>query len=356
MQDIAPTPPEQPHKQVAGVRPLIDKLCTKKGLVAIVIAVLAIAVIVAVAMHSNGPKPQPASNSSQNSQTHPKQAPQLSITTPADNSETLDSAIAVTGTVTTGAMVTVNGISAPVNKGSFTTVVTLTVGSNTITIAATSKDGEKTSSTLTVTRNQPAAATPSITLTGSTRGDASGSGGKATISLSWERNGTEVKKSYYILRSASPQPTYTGTAYGTDQDGNRSFADSVPLDGTIYYYRVCEIVAGKCGTYSNQLPVAAQIASSGETITITGTNGATVNWNASGVLGNGGFLLLWSPDPNPSFPSAGTVYSKAQTNVINFTATMDHDFVSGSTYYVRVCENLGGKCGSYSDQVTVTAP
>lgn len=275
----------------------------------------------------------------------------IAISAPSDNIITTDSVIAITGTVSLGRGVIVNNVPAAVSGESFTAVVNLTVGVNTINVEATNKDGSKTSKSLTITRNQPAQAQASsnITLSGAAIG--------SDVQVSWTTTSIDSSKGFYVLQSTTPNPIYTGSVYATLSGSERSFDRTLFPDGKTYYYRICQVVeGGGCGVYSNQLSILAQVPSTVTSITIMGTSGTTINWNVTGNGGLGGYYILWSLDPLPSYPSTGTVYSNLITNTIAFTGNMDHDVTSGDTYYVRVCENLGGKCGTYSNQVTVKAP
>lgn len=88
-------------------------------------------------------------------------APQLTISSPADNEKTNTTPITVSGytndVTSSPVTVTVNGESVPVNSnGYFTTTVALSSGDNTITITATDGAGKSTTVTRTVNfNNQP---------------------------------------------------------------------------------------------------------------------------------------------------------------------------------------------------------
>ena len=100
-------------------------------------------------------------------------APTLSIVAPADNSETTETAVTVSGTVmdlganpSGVASVTVNGQTATVNGSGWTIGnIALTVGANTITANALDNAGNSTSRQITVTRIEPDTTAPVITIT-----------------------------------------------------------------------------------------------------------------------------------------------------------------------------------------------
>jgi phosphotransferase system HPr-like phosphotransfer protein len=331
---------------------------SKRALVVVGVAgvvLLGSGIALAASLHSNNStsKSSPAKPSHTNSTK--KEAPDLSITTPDDNTEISDASVAVSGTVSADALVTINDSQAQVDGTAFSGLVSLKVGKNTITVVATGKDGTKTIKSITVTRTQQAAQTPTITLTGKYGYLSSGGLG---ASISWRLDNVAAGKGFYVLRSSTSQPTYPANLVTTVADGTLSFSQRLPLDGTTYYFRVCQIAAsGNCGVYSNVLPIAAQVPSSGTTLSNLKIIGTTATWESS-KPGTYGFLLLWSPDSDPTFPSSGTVYQDTtfSENPIGEEGYLNHDLISGTTYYVRACENLGGKCGAYSNQITVTAP
>ena len=78
--------------------------------------------------------------------------PALVLTSPADGATTLDASVAVSGTTEPGASVEVNGVGVEVaSDGSFSLLVTLAEGENTITANATDAAGNTASASVTVT-------------------------------------------------------------------------------------------------------------------------------------------------------------------------------------------------------------
>lgn len=77
-------------------------------------------------------------------------------------------------------------------------------------------------------------------------------------------------------------------------------------------------------------------------------NGANVSWNETGYSKNG-FKIVWSKNPSPTYPTRdGDKYIYLSEPTASSTSL---DAFDGSgTYYVRVCEYLGGACGTYSNQ------
>lgn len=81
-------------------------------------------------------------------------------------------------------------------------------------------------------------------------------------------------------------------------------------------------------------------------------NGSAVKWSADGYSKNG-FKIVWSKNSNPTYPTReGDKYiylSESNANTTNLDA-----FSGSGTYYVKVCEYLGGSCGVYSNQIQVS--
>lgn len=88
-----------------------------------------------------------------------------------------------------------------------------------------------------------------------------------------------------------------------------------------------------------------------KSISLSG-NGSVVKWSADGYSKNG-FKIVWSKNTNPTYPNReGDKYIYlTESNAV--TTSLDA-FNGSGTYYVRVCEYLGGSCGVYSNQIQVS--
>lgn len=79
-----------------------------------------------------------------------------------------------------------------------------------------------------------------------------------------------------------------------------------------------------------------------------------VQWTVDGYSAQG-FKVVWSKNENPTYPTReGDKYNYYPDP--NRAKDMLTPFSGDGTYFVRVCEYLGGKCGVYSNQITVTLP
>ncbi|MFH1286985.1 MAG: FecR family protein [Candidatus Magasanikbacteria bacterium] len=80
-------------------------------------------------------------------------------------------------------------------------------------------------------------------------------------------------------------------------------------------------------------------------------DGVSFSWSVDNVNVNQGFKLVKGTSMNPVYP--GNTYQY-------FTDSSKRGFTwnlkDGQTYYFRVCQYLGGKCGVYSNNVKVTTP
>lgn len=86
-------------------------------------------------------------------------------------------------------------------------------------------------------------------------------------------------------------------------------------------------------------------------ITVAG-EGSEIKWDVDGYSSKG-FKVVWSKNENPTYPLRNGdkyhYYSSPDKKTDELTA-----FNGAGTYYIRVCEYLGGKCGVYSNQIKLT--
>jgi hypothetical protein len=168
------------------------------------------------------------------------------------------------------------------------------------------------------------------------------------------------KSGFKVVWSKNSNPTYptrSGDQYIYLTAPTASSTTLTPFSGTgTYYVRVCEYLGGSCGVYSNQAtvhlgseePEASQAVSAISLV----ASGKNASWQATGYSKNG-FKLVWSKNPGPTYPTRGGDQYQYYSDAGTTSGTMNA-FDGAGTYYVRVCEYLGGACGVYSNQVTVT--
>lgn len=209
----------------------------------------------------------------------------------------------------------------------------------------------------------------------------SGSAYASGVKLTWSTTSVDTSKGFKIVKSTSTNPVYPGSSAVYVNGSTKSYAWEIK-DGKTYYFRVCQYTGAACGVYSNNAAVKAPyvVTETPKTNSVTSINlypvallsslknlsdnilatstptGSQykVGWTVNGYSASG-FKLVWSKNPAPTYPNRSgdkyNYYSEPSTSqgVINA-------FDGPGTYYVRVCEYLGGACGVYSNQITVILP
>jgi len=183
--------------------------------------------------------------------------------------------------------------------------------------------------------------------------------------VAWSVSGTSSQgfKLVWSKASGPTYPTRTGDQFEYYSDpGTRSGTISA-FDGSgTYHVRVCEYLGGRCGTYSNEIVV--DLGSSGSddgsagsssegvsAISLATAGGEAVTWTVDGYSSMG-FKVVWSKNAGPTYPlRSGDKYvylAEPGDSYVELFA-----FSGSGTYHVRVCEYLGGRCGTYSNEVTM---
>ncbi len=116
------------------------------------------------------------------------------------------------------------------------------------------------------------------------------------------------------------------------------------------HFHVCIFQAGQCLKFSNDATVA--IATSATPLSLTGSSvGGKINlsWTNNNSESPNGFLSIVSETPNVVFPG------KEHHRLTTPTETTDSwsNLVLGKEYFFRVCQNLGGSCGAYSNELSL---
>jgi peptidoglycan hydrolase-like protein with peptidoglycan-binding domain len=88
-----------------------------------------------------------------------------------------------------------------------------------------------------------------------------------------------------------------------------------------------------------------------KSLSLTSSGSGAVAWSVDGYSAQG-YKVVWSKNAAPTYPCReGDQYQYfSDPSTKNTTLS---PFAGAGTYYVRVCEYLGGKCGLYSNQITV---
>lgn len=186
---------------------------------------------------------------------------------------------------------------------------------------------------------------------------------KDGVVLDWKTTDLDIKKGFKLVKSLSENPVYPNSdSVVFESSASSSFYWEIK-DGKKWHFRVCQSLESEaCGVYSNDVLLEAPLStttpvtiSSGNvrSINLTGEmSGILVklNWTIDGYSSQG-YEVVWSTDSSPVYPSRGGdsfhYYSdpaKRNDEITNLT--------SGKTYYFRICEYLGDKCGVYSNEVS----
>ncbi len=280
--------------------------------------------------------------------------PVLEVAQPADNSSTENDSVIVSGTTEIGAVVTVNGENVANTEGSFSHTLALNLGANGIKVVSTDQAGNATVRNITINRN----AKPTPAPTPTARITLSGVKVDGGVSLTWNVSGIDTSKGFKIVKSTSPNPVYPGNNYSYLSNGStRSYTWNI-TDGVTYHFRVCQYLSnGTCGVYSNNITVTAPVKTTTQTGSVSSislsASGNVVNWSVAGYSANG-YKVVWSKTSGPTYPTRSGDKYQYFSNPSQTSSNPLEAFDGSGTYFVRVCEYLGGKCGVYSNQIQVS--
>lgn len=286
--------------------------------------------------------------------------PVLKIVSPADGAETYAASIDVTGK-TDGTKLLVNGNEVSINEGQFSKSVALSLGKNVIAVKAVNEFDKVTEISIIVYKKEKVEevveekpVTTGISLSGAV------ADGK--VKLSWSLSNMTSSQGFKVVYNEVGSPVYPGDQYHYLSDaGARSDVWTDLKAGKTYYFRVCEYLGGKCGVYSNQVKVTIPATStstdnSNGSMSLSGSaaEGGKVQlkWTLNNMTSSQGFKVVYNESGNPVYPG-DTYHYLTDPGIRSDSWT---GLTAGKTYYFRVCEYLGGKCGIYSNQVKLTIP
>lgn len=183
----------------------------------------------------------------------------------------------------------------------------------------------------------------------------SGSVADNKVSLKWALNGLTSQNGFKVVIANHENPVYPGDEYHYLSDANVRADSWSGLSAGTYYFRVCEYLGGKCGVYSNNVKLtitaAAEEEESDGSITLSGSVNsegiAALNWTLADMTSSMGFKVVVADHQSPVYPGDEYHYlSDANTRTDSWSG------LSGTKYF-RVCEYLGGKCGVYSNNLSL---
>jgi hypothetical protein len=130
-------------------------------------------------------------------------------------------------------------------------------------------------------------------------------------------------------------------------------ADAYKPETELNTYHDVSTIVGEGTEPTAPESITTTSSASTHTIVLTSTGGKNFAWTDT-VVSPMGYKLVWSKNTGPTYPTregdSYVYYGESSTKSGTISGKLD----VGVTYYVRVCEYLGGKCGAYSNQVTVT--
>lgn len=171
-------------------------------------------------------------------------------------------------------------------------------------------------------------------------------------SITWTATGSFPSGFKILISKTNAAPTIS--AY--DQlfvvsSGSATSTTFTGDPGASYYVRMCKIVAGTCGNYSN----VATVTFTADTSTISNlqvSDGslsyANVTWEASEDAPQGFKILFSTVHATPTLQDSWVYVSDGSLRAGTFSGD------PGSTYYVRVCRYINTSCSVYSDVVSIT--
>lgn len=296
--------------------------------------------------------------------------PSIVITFPEDGLSTKSETITIKGSTEQEAKILVNGEKTENKEGLFEKEVPLILGPNTLTITVTDSAQNSSEKQLKVTCQEEEQKQEqeekqqendddseenndqngSISLSGSVNSNG--------IHLTWTVSNLDASHGFKIVKAQNSTPSYPGSDYqyvnSEDQDNKYSYLWAIK-DGKTYNLRVCRYQSNNtCDVYSNMITVTtvkeetpdSQVSS----IILSGTD-EHLSWIVTGSSPLG-YKVVWSKNPNPTYPTREGDKYHYLSNPIVTTDEID-GFAGDGKYYVRVCEYLGGKCGTYSNQIQV---
>lgn len=298
--------------------------------------------------------------------------PLLTITSPPEGYITDKEQIEITGKTDPNGTLIINGETYELTASSFQKNVPLpSFGNNTISVKVIDQYGtqaEKTISIIRKTKETPTAkptikptVKPTIkpTVNQNRSIHLSAAAKENGIQFEFTVQNAEGFDGFKLVRNESGNPVYPGNDAQYIDSGKRSAFWEI-TDGKVWHFRICFYQNGSCSTYSNDIEVQAPKKTSENTsgsvssISLSATGVKSVSWSINGTSPMG-FKIVWSKNDQPTYPPRNDDDLWAyDSNPDTRSWTIDPKKGSGR-YFVRVCEYLGGKCGTYSNQIELTA-
>lgn len=185
------------------------------------------------------------------------------------------------------------------------------------------------------------------------------------VVLEWKVSGMETPLGFKVVKGKEENPVYPGNDYHYLSDASVRRDEWKGLSTGVYYFRVCEYLGGACGVYSNNVKAEVEAAKEAKEAKEDGAaphsgsielaaqktdTGVSLSWKVTGFNSEKGFKVVKDDEPLPEYPGDDYHYYDSSERRTDEWTKLE----SGKTYYFRVCEYLGGKCGVYSNEVSVS--
>jgi len=297
---------------------------------------------------------------------HETNKPVVTITSPANGTQTEEGSVVVEGTVTDDSAlkkIIVNGtiymtkddggLGFNPADGTFKVSVSLNDGENVITVKAYDVYWNASDDVSTTVTKKTTTATTTVP-TSSFYISAISSPAAGKIYVKWAVSGVSTPNGFKVVWSKNQNPVYPGNDYKYLSEPGAREATITGVGAGTYYVRVCVYNgSGKCLQYTGQKTVTVgEVQGAVSGITLMSAGGANIKWTVNGYSDQG-FKVVWSKNAGPTYPTRDGDQYHYYSDPARTTDTLDA-FDGVGTYYVRVCEYLGGACGVYSNQITVT--
>ena len=315
-------------------------------------------------------------------------APTISITSPKDGATVEKNSVVVSGkvmdtsdlkkVVVEGKIYTgmKDGYGFNSETGEFKVNVSLKEGKNLVEIKAYDIYWNSSSKSINVTYTKPVVEEPVVTKYFYISSISSPAAEK--VSLNWYMSGYTAPHGFKVVWSKTANPTYPGSSYKYFSNSGTRSASFAVSPGT-YYFRVCVYNGnGACLNYTpnKTVTIGAATASNDYATSISLTKvGSPImasndyvtasyfpmtvasykqkfTWSISGGGAPKGYKLVWNETGSPVYPGSSYNYYGSESTTYGYADGL----ISGKTYYVRACIYLGGACGAYSNQITVSIP
>jgi hypothetical protein len=172
------------------------------------------------------------------------------------------------------------------------------------------------------------------------------------VNLTWTiSNDLNPDDGFKTIISQTANPVYPGNSYHSLTSNSRNDTWKKLEPGT-YHFRICLLQSGSCVKYSNDKTATVTEASSAGNISLSGSavgNRVNLSWINDGTEINKGFKSIMNTNPGAKLPG------EDHHLITSSSATTDSwtNLEQGTTYYFRVCQNLGSTCGVYSNEISV---